>query len=241
MTTNPTNPQQTPPLIAITSDLMIRNDRPTAFLTMTYVQSVQRAGGIPVVLPPMEADDSSQSNPALIERFDGFILSGGDDPKTEPFGCPTHDAITPVLDARQAFETALLTELSEHPEIPVLGICLGMQMMALCNGGRLNQYLPDTHENHAIHWEHPHEIRSHDQMSMATGTVYSKHRQAVDDPGSMRVLAQSTDGVIEAIDDPERAYTVGVQWHPERTEDQNLGQGIINALVAAARNRSRSN
>jgi len=241
MTTNPTNPQQAPPLIAITSDLMIRNDRPTAFLTMTYVQAVQRAGGIPVVLPPMEADDSPQPIAALIERFDGFILSGGDDPKTEPFGCPTHDAITPVLDARQAFETALLAELSEHSEIPVLGICLGMQMMALCSGGRLNQHLPDTHENHAIHWEHPHEIRSHDQMSMATGTVYSKHRQAVEDPGSMRVLAQSTDGVIEAIDDPERAYTVGVQWHPERTEDQNLGQGIIDALVAAAWNRSKSN
>ena len=226
------------PLVAITSDLMIRNDRPTAYLTMTYAQAVLDAGAIPVILPPMPMDSASSHADSdyiadLVLRFDAFILSGGDDPKTEPFGTPTHAAITPVLDARQSFETQLIHALADSPQTPVLGICLGMQMLALCNGGKLNQHLPDTHQAHETHWGHNHSIKSLDEASLVSGSVYSKHRQAVSDPGTLRVLAVADYGVIEAIDDPSRAFTLGVQWHPERTEDSNLGQGVINALVEA--------
>ncbi|MBO6513647.1 MAG: gamma-glutamyl-gamma-aminobutyrate hydrolase family protein, partial [Phycisphaerales bacterium] len=148
MTTTPPNVR---PLVAITSDLMIRKDRPTAYLTMTYAHAVHNAGGTPVILPPTTADPTEVTN--LISRFDAFILSGGDDPRTEPFGEPTHPSITPILPERQAFETELISQLHQNPDIPVLGICLGMQMLALCSGGSMNQYLPDTHDNHTDHWD----------------------------------------------------------------------------------------
>ena len=217
------------PLIAITSDLMIRNERPTAFLTMTYADAVVRAGGVPVVLPPAQYQTSD-----LISRFDAFIFSGGDDPRTESFGQPSHPAITPVLPDRQSFEYQLLTQLADHPDIPVLGICLGMQMLALCHHGMLNQHLPDTHTAHADHWEHNHEIHTSHPSVVAAGQVYSKHRQAVSDPGDLRVVASSSDGVIEAIDCPDRRFTLGVQWHPERTKDHALGQSIFDQLITAA-------
>lgn len=217
------------PLIAITADLMIRNDRPTAFSTMTYTRSVLNAGGVPVILPPTPGPTEG-----LIERFDAFILTGGDDPVTEPFGHPTHPQSVRVLDDRQAFETNLLNALNNRPDTPVLGICLGMQMMGLLAGGVLNQHLPDTHESHADHWEHTHDIRSIDESILASGTTYSKHRQAMQDPGSLRTLATAHDGVIEAIDDPGRRFYLGVQWHPERTDNAPLGQHIIDKLVQAA-------
>ena len=224
------------PLIAITSDLMVRNDRLTAFSTMTYSSAVLRAGAIPVILPPIPSDLTQ-----LIEHFDAFILTGGDDPQTESFGVPTHPAAVRVLEDRQSFETNLLNLLNDHPQVPVLGICLGMQMMALCNGGTLNQHLPDTHATHSAHWEHEHTIESIDQSVLKSGAVYSKHRQAVEDPGKYRVLATSSDNIIEAIDDPDRAFTLGVQWHPERTTNDQLGQHIINQLVDAARAHTNSN
>ncbi len=223
-----TNEFSSRPLIAITSDLMIRKDRPTAYLTMTYAQSVLDAGGLPVILPPSPGYASD-----LVTRFDGFILSGGDDPKTEPFGHPTHREAVSVLADRQSFEMQLIGELDKRPEIPVLGICLGMQMLALCRGGVLNQHLPDTHETHAIHWDHEHEIVSKDTDRVASGTVWSGHRQAISDPGGLRVVALACDGVIEAVDDPARAFLLGVQWHPERSADPALGQGIFDRFVQA--------
>ena len=223
------------PLIAITSDLMIRKDRPTAYLTMTYAQSVIHAGGVPVILPPTPGriDD-------LISRFDAFIFSGGDDPKTEPFGHPTHTHALPVLEPRQSFETELINELSNHPEVPVLGICLGMQMLALCRGGTLNQHLPDTHSSHASHWDAPHKVVSNDESAIPSGSVYSMHRQSVTDPGELRVLATSPDGIIEAINDPSRAFTLAVQWHPERTQDPNLGQALFDNLILSASAKTKN-
>ena len=218
------------PLVAITSDLMIRNDRPTAFLTTTYASAVLKAGAIPVILPPMPSDPALINN--LITRFDAFILSGGDDPVMEPFDVQTHPAITPVLEPRQSFETALLTQLQQHPQTPVLGICLGMQMLALVNHGALNQHLPDTHTSHATHWEHPHQITS-TSPTLASGEVYSKHRQAVSDPGTLKILATAPDQIIEALYDPTKKHTLGVQWHPERTTNHTLGQKLFDDLIAA--------
>ncbi len=226
-----TNAHKTRPLIAITSDLMIRKDRETAYLTMTYALAVEAAGGIPVILPPTSSDQ--QTIDQLIAHFDGFILSGGDDPVMEHFGTPTHPSVTRVLAARQAFETALISQLNNHPDKPVLGICLGMQMLALCRGGTLNQYLPDTHSTHATHWNHPHEITSIDESALPSGSVYSSHKQAVEDAADFRVLATAPDGIIEAFDDPSRAFTLAIQWHPERTDNPALGAELFERLIKA--------
>lgn len=221
----------TKPLIAITSDLMIRKNHETAYLTMTYANAVHNAGAIPVILPPVSNNPDTIAT--LLTRFDAFILSGGDDPKTEPYGVPSHSAITPVLAARQSFETQLINQLNNHPDIPVLGICLGMQMLALTTGGSLNQHLPDTHDSHADHWKNNHPIISKNESILPSGTSFSAHRQAVADPGTYQVLATAPDGVIEAIYDPDAKFRLAIQWHPERTPFAPLGQNLFNRLVEA--------
>jgi putative glutamine amidotransferase len=171
-------------------------------------------------------------------RFDAFVFTGGDDPKTEPFGQPTHPKADVMSQERQAFEVALLEALSlHHPDKPVLGVCLGMQLMALVAGGRLNQHLPDdtpTSEDH-LH-DHAHAIVPSCE-AIASGEVTSHHHQAVSEPGRLRVSGRAHDGVIESIDDPARAFYLGVQWHPERTPDAPLGRGLFDRLVSACRSR----
>ncbi|TVS03956.1 MAG: gamma-glutamyl-gamma-aminobutyrate hydrolase family protein [Phycisphaerales bacterium] len=219
------------PLIAITTDLEPARGTLRVFSYRTYAESVLRAGGQPVYLPPIRGSEAMAA-----ERFDGFVFAGGDDPRTEPFGVPTHPEARPVHEDRQAFETELLRLLeSSRAEAPVLGVCLGMQMMALVAGGELDQHMPDTRPDAGRHWEQSHAIVPVDGSALPAGEIYSKHRQAVSDPGPLRVTATSDDGVIEAIDDPHRPFYLGVQWHPERTPHAPLGQRIFDELVQACR------
>jgi putative glutamine amidotransferase len=223
-----------PPLVAITTDLIDRNSLRTAISSTHYARRVHDAGGHPVLLPPIPGTEA-----ACLDRFDAFIFTGGDDPRTEPFGVPSHPKITPVFDDRQEFETTLLRTLAQRrPDAPVLGVCLGMQMMALVAGGRLDQHMPETTPTHADHWDSDHTVRpvgsSGGPVRLASGTVRSKHRQAVADPGSLRTCFAAPDNIIEGVVDPDRRWYLGVQWHPERTADPALGQALFDALVAAA-------
>jgi len=246
------------PVIGITADLVepasadpARPSRPRATVAMAYCEMIARAGGVPVVLPPLPA-----LAPEHVRRCDGFVLTGGDDPRTEPFGEPTHPKASPLVHPRrQEYETALLRLLDAPAEAggagggPVLGVCLGMQMMALVAGGSLCQHLPDevpTADRHAGNSVHPvrlvgdapHPILVFGKAGEAgpgAGEVMSSHHQAVRSPGRLRVVAVADDGVIEAIDDPTRRFYLGVQWHPERTADEALGAGLFAKLVEAAR------
>ena len=197
-------------------------------ITSAYTDAVTTAGGIPIILPPVAND--IQAHLALC---DAFVLTGGDDPVTEPFGNPTHPAAVRVHESRQIYETQLLRELQQsHPNAPVLGVCLGMQMMSLIAEGSLNQHLPDTHTTHADHWDRDHDIIPTTSI-MLPGTVHSRHRQAISNPGSLEVLATSPDGLIEAVGDPRRRFYLGVQWHPERTDCAPLGSDLFARLIAA--------
>ena len=223
------------PLIAIAPDVY----EPTpgsvrAQCSLTYARAVYAAGGEPIILAPLV-----ELVPDYLKRFDAFVLTGGDDPRTEPFGVPTDPRATPVHAARQAFDTALIAALLQRPDIPTLAICLGMQMMALLAGGRLNQHLPDTLATHAHHRHdavHP-IVPTPGQSELTPGPVTSHHRQAVADAGQLAILATSDDGVIEAVCLPGAPMFMGVQWHPERTADPRLGRGLFERLVQVARHR----
>lgn len=206
---------------------------------MAYADAVARAGGMPVVLPPQ-----IELIPGQLNLCRGVILTGGDDPRTEMFGEPTHASARPMNARRQEYEVALLRALESRTDIPVLGVCLGMQLMALCAGGRLNQHMPDdvpTAADHAGNAQHALRIEPGDHVlsrcagaAGGDGMVTSHHRQAVRDAGRLRVVARAPDGVIEAVDDPARPFHLGVQWHPERTSHPGLGLALFEAMVAAA-------
>lgn len=233
------------PLVGITCDLVPhpRSARPTCTVALAYAQCVARAGGTPLFLPPIP-----ELVPAHFAACDAFVFTGGDDPRTEPFGQPTHPKACVMNPQRQDYETALLRALAtQRPDAPVLGICLGMQLMALVAGGTMNQHLPDTLPTHADHAGKDHRVHPEPGPRglfasvpawaglQFEGPAASHHKQAVSNPGSLLVLARSHDGVIEGVGDPRRRFYVGVQWHPERTSDDRLGQSLFDAFVRAAR------
>lgn len=233
--TDPTAANTPPysPIVGITPD--ITEPKPgsvRAMITLTYANAVANAGGRPIILPPEPTLIQQQ-----LELCDAIILTGGDDPRTEPFGQPTHPLANPIHPRRQVYELALLEALDHTPQTPALGVCLGMQLMALHHAGELDQHMPDnipTHADHAGDATHTAKLIADSTLLPTDGTVTSHHRQAVRNPGDMRVLAVAHDGVIEAIDLPDRPFYLGVQWHPERTTEHHLGPAIFKHLIAAA-------
>lgn len=219
------------PLIGITTDIITHDGRERCATYPSYARAVSQAGGTPVLLTHETA-----SIPQLVERLDGFVFTGGDDPRTEEFGAPTDPRTTPLHPDRQAFEVALLRALeAQRPDTPVLGVCLGMQLMALVAGGRLEQHMPATRATAHEHWEKLHQLVPGSGWEFGAGEVLSRHRQAVSHPGRLQALAHAPDGVIEAIGDAARKVYLGVQWHPERTHGHSLGKDLFELLVSAAR------
>ncbi|GAB4188155.1 MAG: gamma-glutamyl-gamma-aminobutyrate hydrolase family protein [Phycisphaeraceae bacterium] len=231
------------PLIGITVDRVEEAGEWSAgrYQIGPYVaRAVATAGGVPVLLA-VEAGLAE----AYAQHLHGFVFSGGLDPDTRPFGEPMHPKARQMDPQRQAFEVALLDRLADACK-PVLGICLGMQMMALHAGGRLDQYLPDTLPDASVHrGGTDHVLRVTVDDCVLSGAhaeshepIYSSHQQAVADPGGLRTIAVADDGTIEAVDGRPRfgeRFYVGVQWHPERGGSGPFNLGLFRRLVSAAR------
>ncbi|MBL8744771.1 MAG: gamma-glutamyl-gamma-aminobutyrate hydrolase family protein [Phycisphaerae bacterium] len=224
--------------MALVVGLTCSLDEKDARARLTYVRAVVSAGGAPILLPPPVGVDEAGLREIVRSHLDvcgAIVLTGGPDPRTERYGVATHPAAQTIAPERQRYEEALLDELEARRKVPVLGVCLGMQLMALHAGGTLNQHLPDDTPSHADHMnDRTHRVEAIAGGPMPSGEVTSHHHQAVRDPGRLRIIARAPDGVIEAIDDPRRAHYVGVQWHPERTADERMGAAVFRRLVAEA-------
>lgn len=222
------------PLIGITADNRDNTaDSGRYEVGIRYTRAVAEAGGLPLVLP-----HEPQLASEYVRLCAGIILTGGNDADTTAFGSPVHACAKRIDPRRQAFELAMLDAIDQARR-PALGICLGMQLMTLHAGGRINQHLPETLPSAADHQdkrEHPIVLRVRDSALGNDGSlmVSSSHHQGMVDPGSLRVVAVSPDGVIEAVDDPARDFYLGVQWHPERGGNDPLNWGLIARFVQAA-------
>jgi putative glutamine amidotransferase len=215
------------PLIGLSADFVDGYAR----VRHTYLDMVEAAGGIPLILPPR-----AELCAAMLDRVDGVIMTGGSDIDVSKFGVPLHPKAECMAPERQDAEFALLKELDARPDKPVLGVCLGMQMMGFHRGNAMIQHLADVlpnadrHRNDAVH-----SVDASRGSPLASGAVRSWHHQALAEANGFEIIARSDDGVIEAIIDPKRRFYIGVQWHPERTESDETGLDVMRALVDAAR------
>jgi putative glutamine amidotransferase len=219
-------------------------DVPAAVLAYNYVESVHRAGGLAVLLPP---DPRAVEDPdGTLDLLDALILAGGSDVDPASFGAERHPAVVHTTPERDAFELALAERAIER-DIPFLGICRGMQILNVARGGTLLQHLPDdlgTHDhlrNHGTFEGSAHEVRL-DEGSLAaraageeTHRVLSHHHQAIDRLGTgLTVTGRAVgDALPEAIEDRSAGFALAVQWHPEADETSRL----IGALVREAAGR----
>ena len=209
-----------------------------AMLPLTYLQAVQRAGGISLLLPP---DPSLEQEPdALLDLLDGLVLAGGTDIDPSRYGAEPDPETNSGYEGRDGFELALARRALER-DLPLLGICRGMQLLNVAAGGTLVQHLPDT----ARHRHTPGVFGDHD-VSLEPGSlaasaagqerplVKSHHHQGVERLGEgLAASGWDDDGTIEAIEAPGRAFALGVLWHPEQDEQSR----VVAALVEEARER----
>ena len=210
-------------------------------LRENYATSIIKAGGLPVALPldPALAPD-------ILERIDGLVLTGGAfDVDPALFGDATrHERVT-VKPLRTDFEMTL-TKAALAVDLPILGICGGEQLLNVALGGTLIQHIPDeipdalAHEQPNPRNEPGHEVeiiagsKLYDIVGTTAMAVNSAHHQAVKEPApSLAVNARAPDGVIEGIEDKDRRFCIGVEWHPE-FEISAGDSRILKAFIIAA-------
>jgi putative glutamine amidotransferase len=205
-----------------------------------YADAVLAAGGVPVLLPPASGSDSAARS--VVARIDGLIVSGGADVDPSRYGEEPHPRTASWREDRDAWEAALLAAATEI-DLPTLGVCRGMQLMAVTGGGSLDQHTPDVvgHEDHSpggpqygatsVRTEAGSRVRS------AVGDhaeVSCHHHQSVREHPGFTATAWAPDGTLEAMERPGPRFCVGIQWHPEVGRDH----GLFEALVAAAQDRA---
>jgi putative glutamine amidotransferase len=224
------------PIIGITTYVEpaswgVWHDLETTLLPHAYAEAVTLGGGRAVLLPPDDLDAD------ILGRLDGLVLSGGADLGADLYGAEPE----PLTDTRPARDAAemVLARAALDADLPVLGVCRGMQVLAVAAGGSLHQHLPDLlgHEKHrpapGVYGTHEASFTPGSRIAGLMGDdveINCYHHQGVADPGTLVVTGRAEDGMPEALEDPARRFVLGVQWHPEVTRDKRL----FGALVAAA-------
>ena len=213
-------------------------------LGLTYLRAIEAAGGLPVVVPPLDLDAIEP----LLDRVSGICLSGGPDIDPRAYGAEPDEHLGPTWEALDRFELAIAGR-ADARRIPLFAICRGMQALNVVRGGSLIQHLPALGEDVKHRQRIPGDQGSHavriDPDSRLAATidtdatvVNSFHHQAIDRLGDGLVpTAWAEDGTIEAVEDPERPFLLGVQWHAElmtnRPEERLLFRSFIEAASGA--------
>lgn len=214
-------------------------------LGLSYLRAIERAGGLPVILSPLDRDTAEP----LVERLSGICLSGGPDLHPSSYEADAHSELGPTEPEVDDFELAL-ARAAEDARLPVLGICRGAQALNVARGGTLKQHLPDLTELEHRQKEsseavtHGVRIVPDSLLARAMGRTRAKvnsfHHQAVDQIGrGLVAVAWSSDGVVEAIEGRGRGYVLGVQWHAECLAGREEQESLFESFVEAARRRAR--
>ena len=228
------------PLIGLTTYGRSADNRYS--LPAEYLDAVRRAGGIPLLLAPGEANWE-----AVLDKLDALILTGGGDIDPDRYGGVHHPASYGVDQERDSLEWALARHVISSG-MPTLGICRGAQILNVAQGGTLIEHIPDEIGEAVLHRAPPREPIPHnvtlkpqsrlahilrqDEISVASWHHQAPRKIA---PG-FEIVAQAPDGTVEAIEMPDHPWLVAVQWHPELTAANDpLQQRIFDALIEAAR------
>jgi putative glutamine amidotransferase len=212
-------------------------DTSADLLPSRYAQAIEAVGGVPVLLPPVGTADAALS---VVARLDGLVVSGCADVAPERYGEPPHERAGNWRTDRDSWELALL-DAAEAAGLPTLGVCRGMQVMAVGAGGRLEQHLPDrvAHQGHRpggdVFGSTVVDVRPGSRLAGLVGdrlSVHCHHHQGVLEHPGFAAVAHAPDGTLEAIELDGGRFCVGVQWHPEMVHDAGLFRGLVAAAAA---------
>jgi putative glutamine amidotransferase len=215
-----------------------------ALLPWTYVTAIRANGGRPVLLPP--GGDAAEAE-ATVAVLDGVVIAGGGDLDPAIYGASKHPKTVVSAPDRDVWELAI-AEAAIRLNVPLLGICRGMQVLNVACGGTLHQHVPDL-VGHDGHTGVPdgfglHLVRVTSGKTIAgilPGTEYfevpTHHHQAVATIGDgLTAVGWADDGIIEAVEaTAEQDFVVGVQWHPEQGDDFRLFRALVEAAESSAR------
>ena len=239
------------PLIGITMRLEISTRR--FYLGRDYCEAVYAAGGVPLHIPLIpELEHISE----IVARLDGVLLPGCDtDPDPSLYAEDPHPHLGTVIPEKDETDLLVITE-AEKRNIPIFGICYGMQILNISRGGTLIQDIPSQVENAINHQQGiPRERNSH-RIRIENGSlisvlaadaddvsVNSHHHQAVKALGKdLKTTSQTSDGVIESIEDSTGKPVFAVQWHPELSwETDPLSRGLFDRFISACVSKSTAN
>jgi len=232
------------PLIGLTPSYYDHKEMDRSILGKSYTDSVQKAGGLPVLIPPIiDKVDLAQ----LIQKLDGIILTGGDDLHPKYYG-ETSDPLTPKpFHLRRGEHDRYIFEYIWEHKVPTLAICLGMQEVNVFLGGSRYQDIPAQIEDHVVHkigdwFEARHEVTLeagsflHELTGQLKVDANSAHHQAIREvPEALRVTGRSADNIVEVLEPRDASIPlVAVQWHPESETNDIIGIDLFRWLVSKA-------